>query len=93
MKMDTFGKFLKSGSLHFCRADLFEDEHEGLPLEEHARQSVATLSPDHSFESTSQALKEDRRGSFISCWTLEESLYMWNKFAPEGVAVQSSCGN
>ena len=34
MKMRTFRRFIESGSLHFCRADLFDDEHEGLPLEQ-----------------------------------------------------------
>jgi hypothetical protein len=30
MKMKTFTRFIDLGSLYFCRADLFDDEHEGL---------------------------------------------------------------
>jgi hypothetical protein len=48
--------------------------------------------PGHSFDSTWETLKQDRQGSFISCWTLDESIYMWEKFAPNGVAVKSECG-
>jgi hypothetical protein len=92
MKISTFTRFVESSSLYFCRADLFEDEHEGLPLEEYVRHVVATMGPGTSFESAWETLKADRQGSFISCWTLDESLRMWEKFAPQGVAVKSRCG-
>jgi hypothetical protein len=92
MKMHTFTRFIESGSLYFCRADLFEDENEGLPLDDYVRQVVANLGPEHTFEDTWETLKQDRQGSFVSCWTLDESLHMWEKFAPQGVAVRSSCG-
>ena len=92
MKMKTFTRFIESGSLYFCRADLFDDEHEGLPLEQFVRDTVAAMGPGHDFDSTWQNLKDERQGSFISCWTIDETLHMWEKFAPEGVAVVSSCG-
>jgi hypothetical protein len=92
MKMRTFKRFIESGSLYFCRADLFEDEHEGLPLEDYVKHVLAGMGPGHTFEHTWETLKQDRQGSFVSCWTLDESLHMWEKFAPEGVAVKSSCG-
>jgi hypothetical protein len=92
MKMPTFTRFIEAGSLYFCRADRFDDEHEGLPLEDYARHAVAQMGPGHTFEDTWETLKEDRQGSFISCWTYDESLHMWEKFAPHGVAVKSESG-
>jgi hypothetical protein len=43
MKTRTFTRFVESGELYFCRADLFDDEHEGLPLEDYARNVVANM--------------------------------------------------
>jgi hypothetical protein len=92
MKIRTFTRLIESGSLYFSRADLLGDEHEGLPLEDYVRHVVANMGPGHTFESTWETLKQDRQGSFVSCWTLDESLHMWEKFAPQGVAVESACG-
>ncbi len=92
MKMRTFTRFIESGSLYFCRADLFEDEHEGLPLADYVRHVIADMGPGHTFEHTWETLKQDRQGSFVSCWTLDESLHTWETFAPQGVAVKSNCG-
>jgi hypothetical protein len=92
MKMKTFKRFIESGNLYFCRADIFDDEHEGLPLEQFVRDTVAAMGPGHDFDDTWQNLKDDRQASFISCWTLDETLHMWEKFAAQGVAVASRCG-
>lgn len=89
MKMRTFTRFVEAGSLYFCRADLLGDEHEGLPLEEYVRGAANTMGPGTTFEYSWETLKQDRQGSFVSCWTLDETLHMWEKFAPEGVAVKS----
>src|ERR1700733_3706437 len=92
MKIRTFTRFVESSSLYFCRADLLGDEQEGLPLEAYVRQVVSTMGPGTSFDSAWETLKADRQGSFVSCWTLDESIRMWKKFAPQGVAVKSRCG-
>ena len=92
VKMWTFARLIESGSLYFSRADLLGDEHEGLPLEDYVKHVVANMGPGHTFENSWKTLKEDRQGSFISCWTLDESLHMWEKFAAQGVAVKSTCG-
>jgi len=92
MKIQTFTRFIESGSLYFCRADRFDDEHEGLPLEEYVRQCVDSMGPGHDFDYTMENLKADRQASFVSCWTVDESLYMWEKFAPQGVVVKSNAG-
>jgi hypothetical protein len=89
MKMRTFTLFVESGSLHFSRSDLLGDEHEGLPLEQYVRDVVANMGPGVTFEHAWETLKQDRQGSFVSCWTLDETLHMWEKFAPQGVAVRS----
>ena len=92
MKMKTFTRFIDSGSLYFCRADLFDDEHEGLPLEDYVRHVAAQMGQGTTFENTWENLKQDRQASYVSCWTLDESIHMWEKFAPQGVAVKSDCG-
>lgn len=92
MKMWTFTRFVESGSLHFSRADLLGDEHEGLPPEDYVRQVVAGMGPGHSFESSWEMFKQDRKASFVCCWTLDESIHMWEKFAPQGVAVKTNSG-
>jgi len=47
------------------------------------------MGPGATFEYAWEILEHDRQGSFVSCWTLDETLHMWEKFAPEGVAVKS----
>lgn len=89
MGMPTFTRLIESRCLYFRRADCFDDEHEGLPLKDYVRGAVRDLGPGHSFEDSWRFLEESRRKSFVSCWTLDESLHMWEKFAPHGVAVRT----
>ena len=89
MKVSTFTNFIDSGCLYFCRSDLLGDEHEGLPPEQYVTRAVLTMGAGATFETAWENLKRDRQGSFVSCWTVEETLEMWDKFAKEGVAVQS----
>ncbi len=89
MKIKTFKSFIESASLYFSRSDLLGDENEGLPPEEYVKSAVRTIGPGATFESAWQDLTKDRQGSFVSCWTLDETVHMWEKFAPEGVAVRS----
>lgn len=89
MKMKTFTRFVESESLYFCRSDLLGDEHEGLSPEEYVRSALPTMGPGATFEYAWEMLTQARQGSFVSCWTLGETLHMWEKFAPEGVAVKS----
>src|ERR1017187_240896 len=76
MKMRTFTRFVESESLYFCRSDLLGDEHEGLPPEEYVRSTLPTMGPGATFEYAWENLKQDRQGSFVSCWTLDETLHM-----------------
>jgi hypothetical protein len=92
MRMKTFIRFIESGSLYLCRSDRFTDKHEGLPLRGFVKHVVASMGKGYGFKHTWDNLKADREASFISCWTLDESLYMWKKFAPYGVVVKSQCG-
>lgn len=92
MKIRTFRRFIEAGGLYFNRADLFDDEYEGLPLEDYVKHVIANMGPGHSFDYTWETLKQDRKGSFISCWSLDESLHMWRKFAVQGVAIRTDCG-
>jgi len=88
MPMRTFTLLVESG-LHFRRSDLLGDEHEGLPPDDYIRQVLPTMGPNATLEHARERLKEDRQGSFVSCWTIHETFEMWQKFAPTGVAVQS----
>lgn len=65
------------------------DEHEGLPPEEYVKSALPTMGPGATFKYAWEVLKDDRQGSFVSCWTIDETLHMWEKFAPAGVAVKS----
>lgn len=76
MKMKTFTRFVESESLYFCRSDLLGDEHEGLSPEEYVRSALPTMGPGATFEYAWEMLTQARQGSFVSCWTLDETLHM-----------------
>lgn len=92
MKMKTFTRFVESESLYFCRSDLLGDEHEGLSPEEYVRSALPTMGPGATFEYAWEMLTQARQGSFVSCWTLDETLHMWEKFAPGGGCGEVRCG-
>ena len=93
MKVRTFERFIVNGELYFSRADQFDDDaYEGLPPEQYVRDVAARMGPGTSFEHSWGELKNNRQGSFVSCWSSHKSIYMWEKFAREGVAVQTNVG-
>jgi hypothetical protein len=84
--------------LYFRRADLFDDESEGLPPEQYVRRVLRLdlydikdqVALNHHFGQLAQA----REMYFITCWYLysKEDLAIWEQYAPDGVAVTSSYG-
>jgi len=92
LPLQWFQKFLESGKLYFRRSDLFEDDQEGLPPEEYVRHVCESMGPGHSAEFSLEDLRKGRQGFFVSCWTEHESLEMWGKFAPGGIALRSRYG-
>ncbi len=73
MNLVRFKDLMSTGELYFCRADLFDDESEGLPPEAYIH--VLGLNPldirdrqklNHDLGSIAQF----REGFFINCWHL-----------------------
>jgi hypothetical protein len=87
-------KLLK-GELYFRRADLFDDETEGLPPEEYERVlnlSRYDLKDIQERNSSIGFIAQMRQSHYLNCWYLfdEESVGMWRRFAPNGVAISST---
>jgi hypothetical protein len=95
-----YGKFWKlrdlvqTGELYLRRADLLDDEHEGLPPSEYER--VLNLSRfdlhdirkrDHDIGSLAQF----RQSFYVNCWHLDmgETATMWRRYGKGGVAIVS----
>lgn len=93
-----FWKFqdLMKGHMYFRRADLFEDESEGLPLDGYA--SIYGLNPFdlENIDKRNDALGFDsqvRQGYYINCWyrATDETAKMWHTYAKgNGVAIVST---
>jgi hypothetical protein len=98
LDLRKFRDLMANQELYFRRADLFDDESEGLPPEQYVRR-VLRLDPhgikdqvalNHHFGQLAQA----REMYFITCWYLyrKEDLTIWEQYAPDGVAVTSNYG-
>ena len=94
MDMKKFRDLVATGELYFCRADLFDDEREGLPPEEYL--PILGLNPfdlrdrrelSHHIGSDAQF----RESFYISCWQLflNETAEMWKNYGEDGVAICS----
>ena len=95
MDLRKFRDLMASEELYFCRADLFDDETEGLPPEQYVRR-VLGLDPwdihdraklNHHLGSLAQS----REMHYITCWHLHrsETLSMWEGYGHDGVAIVS----
>ena len=95
MKMARFADLMKTGELYFCRADLFNDEHEGLPPEKYLcywlRLDRRLLRDRRILDNELGYLAQSREHFYISCWHLfrEETDKMWNEYGNDGVAICS----
>ena len=98
LDLRKFRDLMANQELYFRRADLFDDQSEGLPPEQYVRR-VLRLDPfdikdqvslNHHFGQLAQS----REMYFITCWYLyrEEDLAIWEQYAPDGVAVTSRYG-
>lgn len=98
LDLRKFRDLMANQELYFRRADLFDDESEGLPPEQYV-QRVLGLDPydikdqvalNHHFGQLAQA----REMYFITCWYLyrKEDLAIWEQYGHDGVAVTSSYG-
>jgi len=98
LDLRKFRDLMANQELYFRRADLFDDESEGLPPEQYVRR-VLRLDPynikdqvalNHHFGQLAQA----REMYFITCWYLyqKEDLAIWEQYGHDGVAVISRYG-
>lgn len=94
-KMARFADLMNTGELYFCRADLFNDEHEGLPPEEYLCYCLGLnrllLTDRRILDNHLGDLAQFRESFYISCWHLfrEETDKMWNEYGNDGVAICS----
>jgi hypothetical protein len=92
--LDKFEKLLK-GEPYFRRADLFDDETEGLPPEEYERVLNLSRYDLRDIQERSAAIgfiAQMRQSYYLNCWYLfdEEKAALWKRFAMGGVAVRST---
>jgi hypothetical protein len=85
---------LKSGQLYFRRADLLNDEHEGLPPAEYEhilKLSKYELGDIAQRDNDIGALAQFRQAFYVNCWHLhtEETARMWAQYGKDGVAIVS----
>ncbi len=89
---------LLTGRLYFRRADLFEDESEGLPLDDYWETLNLNRYDLNDIQNRNYHLGFDaqiRQSYFITCWYLggNERVRMWRSYAKgNGVAVCSTYG-
>lgn len=95
MDLRKFRDLMASEELYFRRADLFDDETEGLPPEQYV-QRVLGLDPWDIHDRTKLndhlgSLAQRREMHYITCWHLyrNETLAMWEGYGHDGVAIVS----
>src|SRR5438874_13795741 len=98
MDLRKFRDLMATEELYFRRADLFDDESEGLPPEQYVRR-VLGLAPydikdEVALNNHLGSLAQTREMHFITCWYLydKEDLAIWEKYGADGVAVTSRYG-
>src|SRR5215469_15167712 len=95
MKMARFADLMKTAELYFCRADLFNDYHEGLPPEKYICYWLGLnpllLSDRRALDDHLGNLAQFRETFYISCWHLfcNETDKMWSEYGNDGVAICS----
>jgi hypothetical protein len=95
MRMDKFRDLIETSKLYFCRADKFNDEHEGLPPEKYLCSCLGLnpllLSDRRTLDHDLGTLAQFREGFYVSCWHLfrDETDKMWKEYGDDGVAICS----
>jgi len=94
MNMEKFENLIKTAELYFCRADLFEDDREGLPPEGHhpsPNLNPLDLLDRRTIDNAVGAVAQLREGFYVNCWHLlrEETCRMWETYGADGVAICS----
>jgi hypothetical protein len=102
MSLESFERLITNQAISFGRLDKFPDRLEGSSTPATAKSRIEqyahTYFKEHfgSPEAYANAISADRERSrrqhFISCWDTNsrENAVMWNAYAPEGVAIEST---
>jgi hypothetical protein len=98
LDLRKFRDLMANQELYFRRADLYDDQSEGLPPEQYVRR-VLGLDPydikdEVALNNHLGSLAQSREMHFITCWYLyrKEDLAIWERYGPDGVAVTSTYG-
>src|SRR5882762_8798508 len=94
MNMKKFRDLISTGELHFCRADLFHDESEGLPPENYMpfpHLNPLDLRDRRQIDDSVGNVAQFREAFYLNCWHLfrEETWKMWKEYGQDGVAICS----
>ena len=95
MDLRKFRDLMASEELYFRRADLFDDETEGLPPEQYVhrvlRLDPLDLNDRMELNNHLGSLAQSREMHYITCWYLfdQETLKMWEGYGHDGVAIVS----
>ena len=95
LDLRKFRDLMANQELYFRRADLFDDQSEGLPPEQYVRRVLGfdpyDIKDQRALNDHLGSLAQSREMYFISCWYLfrEEDLAIWEQYAHDGVAVIS----
>lgn len=98
LDLRKFRDLMANQELYFRRADLFDDESEGLPPEQYVRRVIGLdpydIKDQVALNDHFGQLAQSREMYFITCWYLyrKEDLAIWEQYAHDGVAVTSSYG-
>jgi hypothetical protein len=88
-----FRDLMATSELYFCRADLFDDQEEGLPPAGFYRDlNPLDLRDRRQLNNSIGSQAQFREAFFINCWHLfrEETNNMWKKYGEDGVAICST---
>jgi hypothetical protein len=102
MSLESFERLVTNQAIWFGRLDTFPDKLEGSSTPATAKARIEQYahayfkeyfgSPQAYANAISADRERSRRQFFISCWDTNsrENAVMWNAYAPEGVAIEST---
>src|SRR5438309_12035295 len=98
LDLRKFRDLMANQELYFRRADLFDDQSEGLPPEQYVRHVLGfdpyDIKDALALNNRLGSLAQSREMHFITCWHLyhKEHLATWEQYGPDGAALTSRYG-
>jgi hypothetical protein len=95
MNLRKFQDLIATQELHFCRADQFLDQTEGLPPEGHLPSPnlhPLDIRDKREIDALMGSIAQFREAFYINCWHSfhEETCQMWKEYGDDGVAICST---